>query len=64
MLRPSLNGKPAVFISVYQQPGANALAVARACATRWPLEKSFPDGIAYEVSLDTTKYVRSRSRRS
>jgi len=29
MVRPSLNGKPAVFISVYQQPGSNALAVAQ-----------------------------------
>ena len=29
MMRPSLNGKPAVFIAVYQQPGSNALAVAQ-----------------------------------
>ena len=29
MLRPNLNGKPAVFISVYQQPGSNALEVAQ-----------------------------------
>ena len=37
MMRPSLNGKPAVFISVYQQPGSNALAVAQ--GVRDTLEK-------------------------
>ncbi len=58
MMRPSLNGKPAVFISVYQQPGSNALAVAEGVRkTLADLEKGFPDGIAYEVSLDTTKFV-------
>ncbi len=58
MMRPSLNGKPAVFISVYQQPGSNALAVAEGVRkTLADLEKGFPDGIAYEISLDTTKFV-------
>ena len=33
MMRPSLNGKPAVFIAVYQQPGSNALAVAEGVRT-------------------------------
>jgi multidrug efflux pump len=58
MLRPSLNGKPAVFISVYQQPGSNALEVAKGVrSTLENLKRGFPEGIDYEVSLDTTKFV-------
>jgi multidrug efflux pump len=58
MMRPSLNGKPAVFISVYQQPGSNALQVAEGVRrTLENLKSSFPDGIDYEVSLDSTKFV-------
>jgi multidrug efflux pump len=58
MLRPSLNGKPAVFISVYQQPGSNALEVAQGVRrTLEDLKTGFPEGIDYEVSLDTTKFV-------
>ncbi|HQR23860.1 MAG TPA: multidrug efflux RND transporter permease subunit [Steroidobacteraceae bacterium] len=58
MMRPSLNGKPAVFIAVYQQPGSNALQVAQGVRkTLENLKKSFPPGIDYEVSLDTTKFV-------
>ena len=58
MMRPSLNGKPAVFISVYQQPGSNALEVANGVRkTLADLKAGFPDGIDYEVSLDTTKFV-------
>ena len=58
MMRPSLNGKPAVFIAVYQQPGSNALQVAQGIRdTLETLKAGFPDGIDYEVSLDTTKFV-------
>jgi len=58
MMRPSLNGKPAVFISVYQQPGSNALEVAQGVRTTLQnLKAGFPEGIDYEVSLDTTKFV-------
>ena len=58
MMRPSLNGKPAVFIAVYQQPGSNALQVAQGIRdTLESLKAGFPDGIDYEVSLDTTKFV-------
>jgi multidrug efflux pump len=58
MMRPSLNGKPAVFISVYQQPGSNALQVAQGVRkTLENLKASFPEGIAYEVSLDSTQFV-------
>ncbi|NJD31594.1 MAG: multidrug efflux RND transporter permease subunit [Gammaproteobacteria bacterium] len=58
MMRPSLNGKPAVFIAVYQQPGSNALQVAEGVRkTLENLKTSFPEGIDYTVSLDTTKFV-------
>jgi multidrug efflux pump len=58
MLRPSLNGKPAVFIAVYQQPGSNAVQVAKEVRnTLETLKQGFPDGIDYEISLDTTKFV-------
>ena len=58
MIRPSLNGKPAVFIAVYQQPGSNALeVVAGVRKTLEQLKANFPEGIDYEVSLDTTKFV-------
>ncbi len=63
MLRSSLNGSPASFIAVYQQPGSNALEVVnnvRALLTE--LEKSFPDGIDYTVSLDTTEFVKASIR--
>ncbi len=60
MLRSRLNGQPATFIAVYQQPGSNALSVAE--KVRGLLEElkgSFPEGIEYEVSFDTTKVVRA-----
>jgi len=59
-LRSSLNGKPATIIAVYQQAGSNALQVS--ADVRAALEKmqaTFPKGIAYKVSLDTTDFVRA-----
>jgi len=60
LLRSQLNGSAATFIAVYQQPGSNAMQVAtnvRAELAR--LKESFPDGIEYKVSLDTTKFVEA-----
>ncbi|MBX3383637.1 MAG: multidrug efflux RND transporter permease subunit [Phycisphaeraceae bacterium] len=52
------SGKPASFIAVYQQPGSNALAVAdRVRRTMETLSASFPAGIEYAISFDTTKVV-------
>ena len=60
LLRSSLNGSPATFIAVYQQPGSNALAVAqRVRGLMDGLSESFPDGIEYAVSFDTTKVVEA-----
>ena len=60
MLRSSLNGSPATFIAVYQQPGSNALQVAQNIRKLMEeLKQGFPEGIHYTVSLDTTKFVQA-----
>jgi hydrophobe/amphiphile efflux-1 (HAE1) family protein len=53
------NGKVAVPIGIYMQPGANALSVAnKVSAAMAELSKSFPKGIAYNVSVDNTRFVK------
>jgi multidrug efflux pump len=59
-IRSRYQGKNATLIVVYQQPGANALDVAKQVyATLDDLSKSFPDGLTYDVALDTTKFVKA-----
>jgi multidrug efflux pump len=59
-LRTSYQGKPATLIAIYQQPGANAIQVSKDVrATLAELAKSFPDGLKYEVALDTTLFVQA-----
>lgn len=59
-IRSRYQGKDSTLIMVYQQPGANAIAVAKEVyATLDRLSKSFPDGLEYDVALDTTKFVES-----
>jgi multidrug efflux pump len=59
-LRTSYQGSPATLIAVYQQPGANAIQVAKDVrATLATLSKSFPEGFKYEVALDTTLFVQA-----
>jgi len=54
-----LNGAPATFIAVYQQPGSNALDVSKAVRkTLADVRKTMPDGIEYLVALDTTDFVK------
>jgi len=46
--RTLLNGQPATFVAVFQQPEANALDVSKAVrATMEEMKKGFPDGIDY-----------------
>jgi multidrug efflux pump len=46
-------------VAVFQQPGANALAVADAArATLERLKGNFPEGMNYAIPYDTTKFVR------
>lgn len=54
-----LNGRPATFIAIYQQPGANGLGVSKAVRqTLEQMKPRFPSGIEYKISLDTTDFVR------
>ncbi len=53
-----LDGKEAVFMGVFLQPGANALATARGDQRRArELAERFPAGVEYEVPFDTTRFV-------
>jgi HAE1 family hydrophobic/amphiphilic exporter-1/multidrug efflux pump len=54
----SYNGKPAVPIGVFLQPGANALSTAAAVhATFERLSKNFPAGVSYAIGYDSTEFV-------
>jgi multidrug efflux pump len=54
-----LNGNPATFIAVYQQPGANGMEVSKAVRkTLEEMKPRFPNGLEYRVSLDTNDFVR------
>ena len=59
----SFGGKPAAVIAAFQTPGSNALDVARSIRdTMATLEKRFPPGVSYSISLDTTKPVTAGIR--
>ncbi|CAE6801666.1 efflux RND transporter permease subunit [Paraburkholderia haematera] len=59
-LRSSLDGKPATIIAVYQQPGSNALQVAKGVRdVLAKMQPTLPQGIATKVSLDTTQFVKA-----
>ena len=53
-----LNGKETAAIAIYQLPGSNALDVANGVRAKMDeLQKYFPEGVEYEVVLDTTEFV-------
>ncbi|MFZ4809472.1 MAG: efflux RND transporter permease subunit [Hyphomicrobiaceae bacterium] len=55
-----LNNKPATAIVVFQRPGSNALATAKAVrASMDNLAKSFPAGIGYSVVYNTTEFIEA-----
>ncbi|HEY1998382.1 multidrug efflux RND transporter permease subunit [Paraburkholderia sp.] len=59
-IRSRFQGKPATVIAVYQQPGANALDVAKQVrATLAEMKKQFPQGITYDIAMDTTEFTRA-----
>ena len=59
-LRTNYEGKPATLIAIYQQPGANAIEVSKQVRkTLAELSKNFPDGLKYDIGLDTTKFVQA-----
>jgi HAE1 family hydrophobic/amphiphilic exporter-1/multidrug efflux pump len=52
------NGKPATLIGIFLQPNANALDVAKSVKARVDeLKSRFPQGLAYSVAYDTTRFV-------
>ena len=58
-MEPRVNGRPATLVAIYQQPGANAIAVAdQVYATFERVKAGFPEGMTYSVPYDTTKFVR------
>ena len=55
-----LNGKPAIPILIYQLPGANALDLAKQIRLEMAkLSQSFPPGVTYEVTFDSTIFVKA-----
>ncbi len=58
-----LDGKPTVFLAIFQMPDANALDVReRVIAKLEELKKGFPEGLDYEIGFDTTPYTRESIR--
>ncbi len=59
-IAPKVNGKKAVAIVVYQQPGANAIETSRAVRRQLAaLRPHFPDGFEYDIVLDTSKFTEA-----
>lgn len=55
----TLNGQQNAAFGIYLQPGANALDTAETVErTMQRLAKRFPEGIAYKIPYDTTKFVQ------
>jgi HAE1 family hydrophobic/amphiphilic exporter-1/multidrug efflux pump len=53
-----INGRPATLVGIFLQPGANALAVAgEVKRTMAEIAKRFPQGLAYSIPYDTTRFV-------
>ena len=53
-----LKGQPTAGIAVYQLPGSNSLDVAKGVKERMEeLSEAFPQGMEYQITLDTTDVV-------
>jgi multidrug efflux pump len=53
------DGRPAAVIGIYQSPGGNAIASAdEVRATLERLKPSFPEGVDYKITYDTTVFVK------
>jgi multidrug efflux pump len=54
----TMNGMPSANIGIFLQPGANAVATAKAVRiTMERVSKSFPAGVAFKIPFDTTEFV-------
>jgi multidrug efflux pump len=55
----NVNGKAAIIMAIFLQPGANALATADGVqATMKEVEKRFPEGMDWSTPYDSTRFVR------
>ena len=60
---PRLNGETAAIVALYQAPGSNAVELAENIIQEMDvLEKSFPESIKYDVSLDSTAPITAGIR--
>jgi len=58
-----INGKPGVAFGVYQQPGSNALDVAKQIAAKMQaLEQNFPPGLKAELVYDTVSFIQESNK--
>ena len=58
-----LNGKPSAILIVYLSPDANAVdTMTRVKAFMDDAQKSFPAGVEYKFSYDSTRFVRAAIR--
>ncbi|MHB1033952.1 MAG: efflux RND transporter permease subunit [Pirellulales bacterium] len=55
----TLDTEPSVALSIYQLPGSNALATAKAVYAKMEdLASRFPDGLEYKIVYDTTPFIK------
>jgi HAE1 family hydrophobic/amphiphilic exporter-1 len=55
-----LDGKPAATIGIFQAPGSNAVAAAKAIhAALDQLKERFPPGVEYSILYDTSEFVNA-----
>jgi HAE1 family hydrophobic/amphiphilic exporter-1 len=58
-----LNGKPSAVVAIYQLPGSNALDAANGVKKAMvQIKQRFPEGLDYQVALDTTQSVSEGMR--
>jgi len=58
-----LNGHPDATLAVFRTPGANALQVAEQVQAKMEeLKQSFPEGLDYEIPLESTQFITSSIR--
>src|SRR5689334_6639311 len=54
----TIDGRPAIGMATFLQPGANALEVAQLVRNRMAeLKAGFPDDVEYAIPFDTTRFV-------
>jgi multidrug efflux pump len=56
---PKMDGKPTVFLAIFQLPDANALDTQKAVLKKMDeLKQNFPEDLTYDIGFDTTPYTQ------